>query len=189
MREALRPFAAVANIISDKSPSSHVLIPNYGITIQHFRDAAAAYRAALSADAGMKEAEPVAWRATIRTCCITGAIVGDGGACGDCDPCIFGGAHVPPQVKRLIVEKNSLIQQIGELSDRLGEIESASDAMQKAVEAETERCAKICDAKAAEYRKLSLDGMCSRADFQAWEDCEELASNIRSRPSSDAEVG
>lgn len=60
-------------------------------------------------------AAPVA--ASIVTCCVTGAIPGDGGACGDCDPCIQGEAFVPEAVKRLIAEKNSLISRIGELED------------------------------------------------------------------------
>lgn len=52
----------------------------------------------------------------IPTCCVTGAVVGDGGACGDCDPCIMGNALVPASVKRLISEKNNLLNQVGELS-------------------------------------------------------------------------
>lgn len=56
---------------------------------------------------------------TIPTCCVTGAIPSDGGACGDCDPCILGEASVPEPVKRIITEKNSLIQRVGELEDKL----------------------------------------------------------------------
>lgn len=57
--------------------------------------------------------------ATIPTCCITGGIPGDGGACGDCDPCIMGEAHIPEPVKRLIAEKNSIINENAELHGRL----------------------------------------------------------------------
>jgi len=59
------------------------------------------------------EARPVY---AVPTCCVTGAIAGDGGACGDCDPCM-GEAKVPDAVKRLIAEKNSLIHRVGELED------------------------------------------------------------------------
>lgn len=44
--------------------------------------------------------------ATIPTCIITGRIVGDGFACGDCDPCALGGHLVPDAVKRLIKERD-----------------------------------------------------------------------------------
>lgn len=56
---------------------------------------------------------------SIVTCCVTGAIPGDGGACGDCDPCLLGEASVPAPVKTLIAEKNSLIHRVGELEDEL----------------------------------------------------------------------
>ncbi len=58
---------------------------------------------------------------SIVTCCVTGAIPGDGGACGDCDPCILGEASVPEPVKRLISEKNNLLNRIGELEGELEE--------------------------------------------------------------------
>jgi len=58
---------------------------------------------------------------SIVTCCVTGAIPGDGGACGDCDPCLLGEASLPSPVKRLIAEKNSLLHRIGELEDKLAE--------------------------------------------------------------------
>lgn len=58
---------------------------------------------------------------TIPTCAVTGAIPGDGGACGDCDPCIDGERLVPEPVKRLIAEKNSLIDQVCELQGKLDE--------------------------------------------------------------------
>lgn len=56
---------------------------------------------------------------SIVTCCVTGAIPGDGGACGDCDPCLLGEASVPAPVKTLIAEKNSLLHRVGELEDEL----------------------------------------------------------------------
>jgi hypothetical protein len=40
------------------------------------------------------------------TCVITGRVVGDSDACGDCDPCIFGRDRVPEAVKRLLIEKD-----------------------------------------------------------------------------------
>lgn len=55
--------------------------------------------------------------AAIPTCCVTGGIPGDGGACGDCDPCIMGEPLVPEAVKRIIAEKNSLISRNAELED------------------------------------------------------------------------
>lgn len=58
---------------------------------------------------------------SIATCCVTGAIPGDGGACGDCDPCIMGEASVPVAVKRLIAEKNKLINRVSELEERLSQ--------------------------------------------------------------------
>jgi len=58
-------------------------------------------------------------RTNVPTCCVTGAIAGDGGACGDCDPCILGEAHVPQPVKALIAEKASLALRLGEAVDEL----------------------------------------------------------------------
>lgn len=72
---------------------------------------------------GRPEDEPQTAPASIVTCCVTGAIPGDGGACGDCDPCIMGEASVPVAVKRLIAEKNSLINRVSELEDRLSQAE------------------------------------------------------------------
>lgn len=68
---------------------------------------------------------------SIVTCCVTGAIPGDGGACGDCDPCLLGETSVPSPVKRLIAEKNSLLHRIGELEDKLAEALTAPGAMTK----------------------------------------------------------
>lgn len=51
------------------------------------------------------------------TCAVTGGIPGDGGACGDCDPCILGEPLVPEAVKRLIAEKSSIALRNGELED------------------------------------------------------------------------
>lgn len=65
----------------------------------------------------------------IPTCAVTGAIPGDGGACGDCDPCIDGEALVPEAVKRLIAEKNSLLNQIGELEGNLEPLVAAMDQL------------------------------------------------------------
>ena len=59
---------------------------------------------------------------SIPTCCVTSAIPGDGGACGDCDPCIMGEPLVPEAVKRLIAEKNS---QISHAADLAGELEAS----------------------------------------------------------------
>jgi hypothetical protein len=73
------------------------------------------------AEKTLRSRTPSAPRASIVTCCVTGAIPGDGGACGDCDPCILGEASVPEPVKRLIAEKNSLLNRIGELEGRLEE--------------------------------------------------------------------
>lgn len=70
----------------------------------------------------------------IVTCCVTGAIPGDGGACGDCDPCIFGEASVPSPVKTLIAEKNSLLHRVGELEDKLAEALTAPGATTKSAE-------------------------------------------------------
>lgn len=75
---------------------------------------------------GATPPQPSAGTGALVTCAVTGAVPGDGGACGDCDPCIFGEASVPPAVKRLIAEKNSLINQVGELSDRIGNMEEAA---------------------------------------------------------------
>ena len=68
---------------------------------------------------------------SIVTCCVTGAIPGDGGACGDCDPCLFSEASLPSPVKRLIAEKNSLLHRIGELEDKLAETLTAPGATTK----------------------------------------------------------
>ena len=72
-------------------------------------------------DAAIRRWNTRAPASAIVTCCVTGAIPGDGGACGDCDPCILGEASVPDAVKRLIAEKNSLIQRVGELEDAAAE--------------------------------------------------------------------
>ena len=70
---------------------------------------------------------------SIVTCCVTGAIPGDGGACGDCDPCLLGEASLPSPVKRLIAEKNSLIHRVGELEDELDSLRrlASSDGVVK----------------------------------------------------------
>ena len=73
------------------------------------------YRYVASAIIAMQAERRGATRPTIPICCVTGAIPGDGGACGDCDPCTLGGGSVPDAVKRLIAEKNSLLQRVGEL--------------------------------------------------------------------------
>lgn len=62
---------------------------------------------------------------TIPTCTVTGAIPGDGGACGDCDPCIMGEPLVPSAVKRLIAEKSSLALQCGVLEDENARLRDA----------------------------------------------------------------
>lgn len=64
----------------------------------------------------------------IPTCAVTGAIPGDGGACGDCDPCIDGEPLVPDAVKRLIAEKNSLLHQLGELEGKHDDYVVAANA-------------------------------------------------------------
>ena len=70
----------------------------------------------------------------IPTCSVTGAIPGDGGACGDCDPCIMGDASVPEAVKRLIAEKNSQIDRAAELEGRLDASLSREAALREALE-------------------------------------------------------
>lgn len=69
---------------------------------------------------------------SIVTCCVTGAIPGDGGACGDCDPCLLGEASVPAPVKTLIAEKNSLIHRVGELEDELDSLRRRGDVQDAA---------------------------------------------------------
>lgn len=43
---------------------------------------------------------------SIATCAVTGLIVGDSDACGDCDPCIMGQSSVPDVVKRLMKDRD-----------------------------------------------------------------------------------
>ena len=81
----------------------------------------AAMDSVIAAILAMQAERRGATRPTIPTCCVTGAIPGDGGACGDCDPCTLGENMVPDAVKRLIAEKNSLRQRVGELEDQLHE--------------------------------------------------------------------
>jgi len=102
MREALTQIAAVC---ADNAAESC----DKALSLKFVADVA---RAALS--------QPES-SGSIATCCVTGAIPGDGGACGDCDPCIMGEASVPVAVKRLIAEKNSLINRVSELEDRLSQ--------------------------------------------------------------------
>lgn len=52
------------------------------------------------------------------TCCITGLIAGDLDACGDCDPCLLGAAQVPDSVKRLMLERDQLANEIELMRDR-----------------------------------------------------------------------
>ena len=72
---------------------------------------------------------------SIPTCCVTGAIPGDGGACGDCDPCIMGEPLVPEAVKRLIAEKNSQISHAADLAGELDASLSREAALREALKA------------------------------------------------------
>lgn len=136
--------------------------PSIGTTLIQTEDLLALCDAAESAGPS-----PCASASTIPTCCITGAIPGDGGACGDCDPCIFGEALVPKAVKRLIAEKNNLLQRVGELED------AASIAAEESDTPEREALADIAFAEnmLAEHIEQFHD-----FDYQPHEVPAELAS-------------
>jgi hypothetical protein len=64
---------------------------------------------------------------TVNTCAVTGLIVGDSDACGDCDPCIFGQQSVPIPVQRLLKAKD-------EWRERYGSMAALNDALVNALE-------------------------------------------------------
>lgn len=145
--------------------STIMLMRASGYSEQDILDCTSQARAALADD--LRAPSPCASASTIPTCCITGAIPGDGGACGDCDPCIFGEALVPKAVKRLIAEKNSLLQRVGELED------AASIAAEESDTPEREALADIAFAEnmLAEHIEQFHD-----FDYQPHEVPAELAS-------------
>lgn len=113
----------------------------------------------------LQRPEPQPAPASIVTCCVTGAIPGDGGACGDCDPCIMGEASVPDAVKRLIAEKNSLIARIGELEGTLAEVAGVDNIAP-------------APADAGRLALADANGVLNAAKFVAHQDRETLARTL-----------
>lgn len=62
----------------------------------------------------------------IATCIITGRVVGDKLACGDCDPCIGGDASVPDVVKRLLAERDEFMDKHADAMQQIDEIKLAA---------------------------------------------------------------
>lgn len=58
----------------------------------------------------------------IPTCIITGRVVGDRMACGDCDPCICGWDAVPYSVKRLMNERDAFMDKYAEAMATIDEM-------------------------------------------------------------------
>ena len=63
----------------------------------------------------------------IPICIITGHIVGDSDACGDCDPCILGASKVPEIVKKLMKEKDKWRDKYADAMCRIDELEAAAE--------------------------------------------------------------